>query len=251
MVELIDDGVEFGFFGGEGLVEGGDFLVEGDDAVAERVLGGGAEGEEEFEEAGGVEGFGDVHGAEGVSPLGGGEGEMEAVVVTEDFAPGDVEGEFVVGVGDDEGGSGLEQGIEDIEASLEGFGVAFFGPGGEGAALESGGDFGGFLPCGGGADVRPEAVGLEGDRGGLGAVKALVELGDGVAAEGVEFLQLAGTIADFLALLGGRIGDGEWGNELFVSFVVAAFFVLRCASENKVANRRVQDAEQIPSDIRA
>ena len=60
MVELVDEGVEFGFLGRDGLVEGGDFLVEGEDAVSEGLLGGGAEGEEVFEEFFRVEGFGDV-----------------------------------------------------------------------------------------------------------------------------------------------------------------------------------------------
>ena len=66
---------------------------------------------------------------------------MEAVVVTEDFAAADVEGEFVVLVGDGDGDAGLEQGVEGFEPILEGFGVAFLGPSGEGAALESGGSF--------------------------------------------------------------------------------------------------------------
>lgn len=240
MVELIDEGVELGFLGGDGLVEGGDFLIQGDDALAQRFLGGGAEGEEEFEEAGGVEGFGDVEVAECVTPLGGGEGQIEAVEVTQDFAAADMESEFFVGVGDGDGDSRLEQGVEGVEPLLEGLGVAFLGPGGEGATLESGGSFRRFLPSGGGADVQPEAVGLEGDRGGLVAVEALVELGDGVAAERVEFLQLAGASADFRALLGGRVGDGEWGDELFVGFVVAAFLGACDAPKHPIRDRTVQ-----------
>jgi len=59
-VESVDNCIELGFPVGDGLVEGGDFGVKGKDAVAERRFGGGAEGEEEFEEAFGVEGLGDV-----------------------------------------------------------------------------------------------------------------------------------------------------------------------------------------------
>ena len=66
-----------------------------------------AKGEEEFEEALGVEGFGDVEVAEGVTPLGGGEGHVEPIVMMEDFAAGDVEGEFVFLIGDGDGDSGL------------------------------------------------------------------------------------------------------------------------------------------------
>lgn len=90
------------------MVKGGDFGVEGEDAVAEGWLGGGAEGEEVFEEAGGVEGFGDVEIAEGVTPLGGDEGDVGAVVEAECFAAGNVEGKFVFGVGHGEGDAGLE-----------------------------------------------------------------------------------------------------------------------------------------------
>ncbi len=97
---MIDDGVEFGFLGGEGLVEGGDFPVEGDDALAERVFVGVALGEEEFEETLGVECLGDVEIAEGVTPLGGEEGGVGFVVESQDFTAADVEGEFVFGVGD-------------------------------------------------------------------------------------------------------------------------------------------------------
>lgn len=75
--------VEFGFLDCDGPVECGDFVVEGEDAVAEGGVGGGAEGEEGFEEAGGVEGFGDVEVAEGVAPLGGDEGGVGFVVEAE------------------------------------------------------------------------------------------------------------------------------------------------------------------------
>ena len=52
---MVNHDVEFGFLVTDGLVEGSDFVVESDDASTERVLGGGAEGEEVFDEAGGVE----------------------------------------------------------------------------------------------------------------------------------------------------------------------------------------------------
>jgi len=158
-VELLGDGVEGGFSFGDGLVELGDFLVEGGDAGAEGGFGGGAEGEEVFDEAGGVEGFGDVEVAEGVAPLGGEEGGVGAVVEAEGFAVADVEGEFVVGVGDGESGAGLEQGVEGVELVLEGGGVLFLGPFGEFAGGKVGGGFGRFFP-GWGGDVRPQPVGL-------------------------------------------------------------------------------------------
>lgn len=242
-------GVEGGFAGLDGLVEGGDFGVEGEDAVAQGGFGSGAEGEEVADEAGGIEGFGDVEVAEGVPPLGGEEGGVGAVVEPDGFATGDVEGEFVVGVGDGEGGTGLEQGVEGVELVLEDGGVLFLGPGGEFAGAEaSGGGEGGF-PGGGGANLRPQPVfpGRGGDGRGLRAGKAVVELGDGVAAERVEVLQLAGAGGDIGALLGAGVGDGERGDELFVGFVIAAFFGTCDPLENPVGNRAVDDPEQEPS----
>lgn len=61
-------------------------MVEGEDPVSEGGFVGGAEGEEEFEEAGGVEGFGDVEVAEGVTPLGGDEIGVGFVEEAEGFA---------------------------------------------------------------------------------------------------------------------------------------------------------------------
>lgn len=248
MVEAVGVGVEGGFAGLDGLVEGGDFAVEGEDAVAEGGLGGDAEAEEMADEFFTIEGFGDVEVAQGVAPLGGDEGDVGAVVETEGFAAVDVEGEFVGSVGDGEGCAGLEVGVEGVEVSLEGGGVLLLGPGGEVAAFEVGGGLRRLLPGGGGADFGPQPVFLgRGTHGrGLAAVQALVELGDGVAAQRVECLQFAGEDADLLALCGRGVGDGERGDELFVGFVVAAFFVFRGAAENKVADWCVQNTEEIP-----
>jgi len=62
--------------------------------------------------------------------LGRDEGRVGAVVEAQDFAVVDAEGELVAGVFDGEGDAGLQQGVEFVEAVLEGDGMALLGPGG-------------------------------------------------------------------------------------------------------------------------
>ncbi len=69
---------------------------------------------EELEETLGVGGVGDVEVAEGVTPLGGDEGGVGTVVEAEGLAVGDVEGEFVAGVGDGEAAPGWSRASREL-----------------------------------------------------------------------------------------------------------------------------------------
>jgi len=94
------------------LVEGGEVSINGEEGGRQVGVGGGTEIQEEFDEALSVKGFGDAHSAQGVAPLG---GEQRGGGFVEEFKGGgavDGEAEFVVGVGDGEGGTGFQAGVE-------------------------------------------------------------------------------------------------------------------------------------------